>query len=472
MNPPSMNAAPMNAAERALRALTPAALARYLTAQRWFGALGETITSARILEIAPMPDAAEPAALTRVHVCFASGAAADYQVLLAVDAAGGPASLHDALQIPAFRRQLGHAFARGAELPSADNDAAWVFEPLTDLDELEELPSQPGAGEQSNTSIVYGQRAILKIYRRLEPGIHPEVEICRFLTTRTDFRGTPPLLGVLRLRTAAGEAVAGMLQAFVPDALDGWNYVLDALTDGAERCDDDGALDREIEALGRLTAELHAALASTPDDPHFAPRPTADADIQRWRAAADAQLTATLGRLATRHTDLPPDIAAAAHDLLGRAHALRARLAAPIAAAAVGPQIRHHGDYHLGQVLHARDDGWRIIDFEGEPARTLHERRALNHPIRDLAGMLRSFAYVAAVAARSEPGAKPAVWEQALRTAFLRGYDPALAHDPERLRLLALFETERLFYELGYELGSRPDWAWIPLAGIAALLPE
>jgi maltose alpha-D-glucosyltransferase/alpha-amylase len=309
-----MNTAAMNPAERALRALTPAALARHLTAQRWFGALGETITSARILEVAPMPDAAEPAALTRVHVCFASGAAADYQVPLAVDAEGDPASLHDALQRPTFRRQLGHAFARGAEIPTTDNDAAWVFEPLTDLGELEELPSRPGAGEQSNTSIVYGERAILKIYRRLEPGIHPEVEICRFLTACTDFRGTPPLLGVLRLRTAAGEAVAGMLQAFVPDALDGWHYVLDALADGAERCDDDGALDREVEALGRLTAELHAALASTPDGPdsavhftvHFTPRPTTDADIQRWRAAADAQLTATLGRLAARHTDLPP----------------------------------------------------------------------------------------------------------------------------------------------------------------------
>ena len=119
-------------------------------------------------------------------------------------------------------------------------------------------------------------------------------------------------------------------------------------------------------------------------------------------------------------------------------------------------------------MLHARY-GWRIIDFEGEPARARHERRALGHPIRDLAGMLRSFAYVAAVASRDEPGAQPAAWEQTLRAAFLRGYDPTFASDPERTRLLALFETERLFYELSYELGSRPDWAWIPIAGITRM---
>ncbi|MBA3547095.1 MAG: hypothetical protein H0T76_11475 [Nannocystis sp.] len=460
----------MNAAEQALRALTPAALIEQLSAARWFGARGDAITSARLLEVAAMPEQgeeAEPAALTRVHVCFTSGAAADYQVPLALHKDG---QVRDATQQASFCRQLAHAFARGAEVPTQDGDAAWSFEPLADLDDLDELPSHPGGGEQSNTSIVYGERAMLKLYRRLEPGMHPEVEICRFLTTRTQFRGTPPLLGVLRLRTPAGETIAGMLQAFVPHATDGWSHVLTALKDSAERCDDPGTLGPEIEALGRLTAELHAALGSDPDDPDFAPRPTEDADLQRWRDAAGAQLTTTLARLAARHTSLPADAATAAQALLGRAGALRARLAAPISAAAVGPQSRHHGDYHLGQVLHARD-GWHIIDFEGEPARTLHERRAPNHPIRDLAGMLRSFAYVAAVAARGEPGAKPSKWEHTLRTAFLRGYDPTLTQDPERSALLALFETERLFYELSYELGSRPDWAWIPLAGIAALLP-
>lgn len=459
----------MNPIEPALRALTPAALAQHIGEQRWFDARGETITSARLLAVAPMPDAAEPAALTRVHVCFASGAAADYQVPLALpaDAQDGP---RDAMQRPDFRRQLARAFARGAELPTDDGETAWIFEPLTALDELETLPSRPGDGEQSNTSITYGQRAILKLYRRIEPGLHPEVEICRFLTTRTSFRGTPPLLGVLHMRSPAGEAVAGMLQAFVPGAVDGWHHVLAALEDRASRCEDPGPLLAQIEALGRLTAELHAALASDPADPDFAPRPTQDADVQRWREAADAQLTATLARLATHHASLPPATALVAMTLASRAGALRDRLAVPIRAAALGPQRRHHGDYHLGQVLHAHD-GWHIIDFEGEPARPLLERRAFNHPIRDLAGMLRSFAYVAAVAARDEPDLRARECEMALRTAFLRGYDPTLADDPDRGALLALFETQRLFYELSYELGSRPDWAWIPLAGIADRLP-
>lgn len=461
----------MSPLERALQALTPAALAAHIGEQRWFGARGDAIERASFVAVAPLPDTAEPAALTRVHLRFASGATADYQVPLALDSETH--RLHDAMQTTSFRRQLGRAFARSAEVPTADGETTWIFEPLTDLDELEELPTHPGSGEQSNTSIVYGQRAILKIYRRLEPGPHPEVEICRFLTTRTSFRGTPPLLGVLRLHSATDkpdEAVAGMLQAFVPHARDGWQYVLASLQDAAGRCDDPGTLPAEIEALGRLTAELHAALASDPDDPDFAPRPTTDADLERWREAADAQLTATLERLAANLHTLPGTTTAAARALTDRSEALRARLAAPIRAAAVGPQSRHHGDYHLGQVLHTRD-GWRIIDFEGEPARPLEERRAHNHPIRDLAGMLRSFAYAAAVAARDEPGARASDREQPLRTAFLRGYDPTLEADPERSALLALFEIQRLCYELSYELGSRPDWAWIPLAGFAAILP-
>ncbi len=469
----------MNPAERALRALAPAALARHLGQQRWFGARGEAITDARIVAVAMMQGTSEPAALTRVHVQFANGSTADYQLPLALPDPTRDNVINDAMNLPGFRQQLARAFARSSEIVSEDGETAWLFEPLTDLAELEALPSRPGGAEQSNTSIVYGQRAILKIYRRIEPGPHPEVEICRFLTTRTNFRGTPPLLGVLRHQSPAGEAVAGMLQAFVPHAVDGWSHVLDCLKNSAERCDDPGTLATEIEALGHLTAQLHAALASVPGNPDFSPdfaaQPTQDADIQRWREAADAQLRTSLARLAAQLPSLPPATGAAARALTGRAAALQGRLAVPIRAAALGPRSRTHGDFHLGQVLHARD-GWHIIDFEGEPARPLHERRALDHPIRDLAGMLRSFAYAAAVAAatrdgRAEPGAHASEWEQPLRTAFLRGYDPTLIDDPDRSALLTLFETQRLCYELSYELGSRPDWAWIPLTGIAALLP-
>jgi maltose alpha-D-glucosyltransferase/alpha-amylase len=464
----------MSPVERALRALSPAALACWLGEQRWFGARGEAIAGVRMLAVAALPGD-EPAALIRAQVDLANGGTAEYQLSLRApdDARDEP---QDAMLSPSFRRQLARAFARRGEIGGDDGESAWIFEPLTDLGELDELPSRPGGAEQSNTSIVYGQRAILKLYRRVEPGTHPEVEICRFLTTRTNFRGTPPLLGVLHLRGPAGETVAGMLQAFVPHAVDGWRHVLASLADSDGRCDAPDTLGVEIEALGRLTAELHAALASAPDDPDFAPSPTQDADIQRWREAADAQLTASLARLAARRDSLPPTTAASATRLTDHAAHLRERLTVPIRAAAVGPRSRVHGDYHLGQVLHARD-GWRIIDFEGEPARPLQERRALEHPLRDVAGMLRSFAYAGAVAARheraepGEPGPCADEWAQALRTAFLRGYDPTLADDPQRGALLALFETQRLCYELSYELGSRPDWAWIPLRDLAARSP-
>ena len=154
--------------------------------------------------------------------------------------------------------------------------------------------------------------------------------------------------------------------------------------------------------------------------------------------------------------------------MLGREHALHARLTRALHPG--GQRIRHHGDYHLGQVLHTADGGWRIIDFEGEPARPLAERRAKHHPLRDVAGMLRSFAYAAAVATADAPGPQRASWERAMRTAFLTGYDPALTTESDQAGLLALFEAEKLFYELAYELGSRPDWVWIPLAGITDLL--
>jgi predicted trehalose synthase len=149
--------------------------------------------------------------------------------------------------------------------------------------------------------------------------------------------------------------------------------------------------------------------------------------------------------------------------VLARADELVARVRVALDPGGIGPKIRHHGDYHLGQTLHT-PDGWRILDFEGEPTRPLAERRLKHHPLRDVAGMLRSLAYAAAVA--GIPAAEPR-----MRAAFLAGYDPTLLDDPRRADLLALFTSEKLFYELDYELGHRPDWVRIPLAAIAAMLP-
>ncbi len=463
------------AALDALGALGRDALANYLSARRWFGAKGQVIEAAGFDEVAPLIAGDQAIALARIAVRFASGHTEHYQIPLAIDRTGeasliladihGGGVLHDAVESPEFRRQLGRAFAHRAT--AAAQTVRWEFEPLTDLTELADLPTRVIGGEQSNTSIVFGDRAILKLFRHLETGHNPDVEIGRFLTTRTNFAGTPALLGLIHLRGPAGDGVAGMVQEFLPGSTDGWAHVLAHLAKHGA----DEALTTQLRALGRLTRELHEALASVADDPDFAPEPTTPAHLDRWRTDIDAQIGATLTLLSTQTIKLPTKIAASASALLARADELHALVHRPLGADTAGPRIRHHGDYHLGQVLHTEGGGWRIIDFEGEPARPLAERRAKHHPLRDVAGMLRSFAYAAAVTstAPNDPG-NPASAERAMREAFLAGYDPGLASDPQTSALLALFETEKVFYELRYELGSRPDWTWIPLAGIATLL--
>ena len=461
----------------ALGALGRDALASYLSARRWFGAKGQVIEAAGFDEVAPLVAGDQPIALARLAVHFASGQTEHYQIPLAVDRSTNESALvlahvhdggilYDAVENPEFRRQLGRAFA--SQATAAAQSIRWEFEPLTDLSDMADVPTRVVGGEQSNTSIVFGDRAIMKLFRHLEIGQNPDVEIGRFLTTRTSFRGTPALLGVLHLRDPEGDGVAGMVQEFLPGSADGWAHVLAHL--GKHGADE--TLTSELQDLGRLTRELHEALASVSDDPDFAPEPTEQAHLERWRTNIDAQVSTTLTLLSTQTGKLPPAIATAATALLARADELHALLRYSLSADKAGPRIRHHGDYHLGQVLHTADGGWRIIDFEGEPARPLSERRAKHNPLRDVAGMLRSFAYAAAVAAAtsSDSSRDPATAERAMRKAFLTGYDPALASDPQRAGLLTLFETEKVFYELRYELGSRPDWTWIPLAGIKNLL--
>ena len=461
----------------ALGALGRDVLAPYLAARRWFGAKGQHIDAADFDEVAPLAAGAEPLALTRLRVRFASGRTEHYQLPLALDHHGADhppvlarlpdgGALRDAVDSAAFRQQLGRGFADRRIVPAQAH--RWEFEPLTDLGAMASAPSRVLGGEQSNTSIVFGDALIMKLFRRLEPGPNPDVEIGRFLATRTDFRGTPALLGVLHLRGPDGDAIAGMVQQFMPGSTDAWAHVLAQL----QRHRHDDTWTHELQSLGHLTRDLHRALASDPTDPDFAPEPTQDLDLARWRHDIDLQISDTLAQLAAHLDRLPADLAASARLLLAREDPLRALVRRDLRPDAVGPRTRHHGDYHLGQVLRTRDGDWRIIDFEGEPARPLDERRAKHHPLRDVAGMLRSFAYAAAVAAQTDPSLDPAARERAMRGAFLRGYDPALERDPQRAALLALFEAEKTFYELRYELGSRPDWAWIPLAGLDNLLSK
>ena len=332
--------------------------------------------------------------------------------------------------------------------------------------------SQVIGGEQSNSSIIFGDTAIFKLFRRLEGGESPDVEIARYLTANTTFRHTPELYAVLVVDHEGERTVAGMLSRLVAGAMDGWAHAL-ARARAYTHSDGDLARDpfaAEARQLGAITAELHRALASPTDDPAFAPKVATAADVARWAGAARRSIDQgfeLLDRIApkldARSRTLALTVAGRRVDALAHLDAIVHSLGGP---AAAGVLSRHHGDYHLGQVLRT-DNDWMIIDFEGEPARPLAERRALNSPARDVAGMLRSFAYAAATAASHDDAdrERAAQWEAMARREFLDGYG-----DTSAPALIELFELEKLFYELAYELNNRPTWVWIPLMGIVKML--
>jgi maltokinase len=300
-------------------------------------------------------------------------------------------------------------------------------------------------GEQSNTSIVFGDTLILKHFRRLAPGVNPDVEITRFLTERTDFRHTPRLCGSLEYRDAGGACALAIAQELVVGGRDGWRWLLDRLAAG------DAALG-PLARLGRRTAELHRALAADAHEPAFAPERIGAADVAAWTEAVQRQLDAAAAALGGRLPDGVP-----------------ARVDAAGLGGLVGvTKLRHHGDFHLGQTLVVGDgDDWAIIDFEGEPLRPLAERRRKHTPLRDVAGLLRSLAYAAATA-----GARPG-WEAAARGAFVSAYQEAAGDAPflpvgsaALARALAVLEVEKAAYEVVYEANNRPDWVAIPVRGL------
>jgi trehalose synthase-fused probable maltokinase len=423
------------------------ALTRFVREQRWFGSKSRALRRGRVVDSGPLP---QGCVLAFFEAEFAEGDTALYQLPYRVEAGG---ELQLSLSDPA----LGHALlaALRHSQPVATGYGRVDFEltgPLPGESELE--PVRPVGGEQSNSSIVFGERAILKAYRRLEPGESPELELLRFLAAH-GFEHIPRLLGWYRYTGSRITATLGILQAFVPDARDGWEDALESFAHPAPFL-------ARLRRLGEVTARMHGVLASDAGDAAFQPEPIGGPDLARV-AEADAQ--SLLGGLPAGGAAEP--VRARAGDVLERLRAL-----APLRAC--GQAIRQHGDYHLGQVLWDGDD-WLVLDFEGEPARPLPERRRKSSPLRDVAGMLRSFAY-AAETRRSQGDASAPDWEDAARAAFLGGYeaaaDPALLppDDDTRAQVLAACELEKALYELRYELDNRPDWAHVPVAGILRLL--
>jgi maltose alpha-D-glucosyltransferase/alpha-amylase len=515
-------------------------LVPFLQRQRWFGGKARAVRAARFLDWGLLRKGQHPIFVTIVAVDYEEGPPERYQVPLAI--LGGSAA--DA--VVSSTPQLALARITGARKGvvidgTADDLFGQVLLDALDGDgsirtksgtartrrtpafvELRgEGPLAPKrlTSEQSNTSIAYGERLILKLFRRVESGPNPDVEIGEHLTTRTSFRRAPRVAASIEYE-AAGEPVAhlAVAQQFVASQADGWSHalgelrrfydevtvrdapdpallppvhVLDLATASTPHaiCDLTGAYIDSAHVLGRRTAELHLALASDTTTEAFAPEPWTRDDVERVRADALGQIRRARGVFEPERAGLSPDLAADARGLLERAEAaLRERYDASRGSLPDGTasRIRVHGDYHLGQVLWAEGDFY-ILDFEGEPARPLDERRRKESPLKDVAGMLRSFSYAAYAALfahsagrtgefdRVQPWAH--AWERWTGAAFLKGYLAAagaaafLPVDPvQRAALLDLFLLEKALYELNYELNSRPDWARIPLRGLAEWL--
>ncbi len=444
------------------------ALGQWIEQQRWYGSKSRHVSAIEIEESVELADRL-PLLLAVVQTRFASGSHELYQLPItflpgvattAVIQTMGQWTAVDSVSQPALVRSL----LRGmdSELERETEDGVFRFHRVEQAGPLlPDAPVRPVGVEQSNSSIVFGDETVLKVFRKLEPGINPELELLQFLTLQ-GFPNIAPLLGWYEYDGRSFAATLGVAQRFFPDATGGWELALDRLATNSE-----GLLE-ELGGLGRVTAELHNALASDANDPAFSPEEPSSESLSLLTATIDEDIERIFVRL-------PDDERVA--DIAGRGQDVRERIAARTQVGLGGRLIRTHGDFHLGQTLH-RGGGtnWLIIDFEGEPARPLFERRQKRSPLRDVASMLRSFAYVTSALEILRGQSAPVDFEDRARRTFLEHYfsniDPALLPAGENavINLLSIFELEKAIYELQYELDNRPDWLPIPVAGIARLL--
>jgi 1,4-alpha-glucan branching enzyme len=433
---------------------------RWLQRQRWFQGKARTVASTHVADTAALGDGVRWLLL---DVSYTKGTPERYQLVLlpagthtdvtAVQFDGG--AWIDATASAERLRSLARLAADGGRVVTTAGTA------------INGAPSAPAAiptdarmlgVEQSNTSVVFGDRALLKLFRRLEPGINPDVELTTALTAAGS-RHVPPQIGAVLYGAGDTATALAVVSEFLPDARDAWRLAVDdaatALATSGTAPDQRPFVVR-LADLGGAIAEMHSALASA--------LPSANAttaDVANW--------SATIRRQVDDVFDAPgPPLPVERTDVVEAIERAAAGITEP------GVRSRTHGDLHLGQVVDSRR-GWQVLDFEGEPARSIDERRVLTSPARDLAGMVRSFDYAAAaglgddVASVADLPAALRAWRNAARDSFLTGYED-LAARPVDPALLTLFELEKAVYEIGYERANRPDWLHIPVGGVRRIL--
>ena len=425
------------------------ALRAWIADQRWYASKSRSVTGIEPIETVALR-AQPPLLLTLVQTRFATGTHELYQLLL-------DSQTYDALTDPRSAVELLRRIEAGGEIETSEGRFGFHR-----ADGLAQLPDDVSVRlmevEQSNSSVVFDEQLVLKVFRKLEAGINPELELLEFLTAR-GFPNIAPLHGWYEYDGQALAATLGVAQEFLPGAVGGWELALERIVSDPEW------LLAQLGELGEVTAHLHSVLASDAADPAFSPEEPSQEALALLTATIDEDIERIFVRLPDDERVAP---------IAGRGQDVRERLATRAHLGAGGRVIRTHGDYHLGQTLHT-PRGWVIIDFEGEPARPLPERRAKRSPLRDVAGMLRSFAYATSAVAILDAEAPPGFEERA-RERFLERYLAAVdstllpAGDAAVGNLLSIFELEKAIYELQYELDNRPDWVPIPVAGISRLL--
>ncbi|HEV3202891.1 MAG TPA: putative maltokinase [Gemmataceae bacterium] len=511
-------------------------LPRYLSGQRWFGGKARSVQAVRIFDWTVVPAQHALVFWILLKVEFQEGAFDLYSLPLGVVAGPGAQSqggrvvarlsglkeerlLIDALADDAACMALLSAIAGGREL--ATRNGLIRAEPTAAFAALRGPPGTPlpvvqGPTTSSNSLVVFGRRLLLKLFRRLDAGINPELEIGRFLTEKTRFSAIPQTGGsIIYLRRNTEPITLAILQQLVPNNGDCWHQAIDELERFFNRTrtlhdgPDESALEnhswlelvgtdpppgvlKEIGSylqvactLGERTADLHLALAKDKKDPAFAPEPMTVRDLEVLAAGACRQGRQALAVLREKLDSLPEALGPSARAVLKEGQNLLKQSEALPAMKINAAKIRCHGDYHLGQVLRTEND-LVIVDFEGEPARPIAERRAKQSPLKDVAGMLRSFSYAAYAGLFAFTQHRPQdleilnpwaeLWQRWTAVFFLKEYlataeaPDFLPADPDQFStLLQFFMLEKTFYELVYELNNRPDWVRIPLEGILSL---
>src|SRR3984885_3311549 len=520
------------------RELEETILRSYMARQRWFGAKSRTITGTRIEDWVVFNEGIST--LVWVEVQYTEGECDTYLVTLGLlfgraaealreespnavlarrTSVDGDGVLHEAIFNDTASQALLALIAGGSQIPS--REGALLGIPSTLLARLQGDSGEPaaarrGSAEQSNTSILFGDKLIMKLFRRQQAGPNPDTEIGRYLTEQTHFTHTAPFGGAIEYTRKGQEpSTVAMLQGLVSNEGDGWqwtleeldryyeasaahNFVQGAVPDGPASLLQlstavETAFAREhvgtyLDAaalLGRRTAEMHLALASPTHDPAFMPEPMNSRDIDLLREELIAHAARAFEALKENEVGLPDGVLERAGLVLSRKTLVLDRLRQLSASEIHALRTRIHGDYHLGQVLRSKGD-FVILDFEGEPARSLAERRTKQSPLKDVAGMLRSFSYAAFSALMKYSSRRPEdfqrlepwahLWEQSVASAFLRTYCEfargveVVPSEPFLFQqLLEAYVIDKAFYELVYELNNRPSWVMIPLTGILGL---